>query len=126
KDSYQNIRIAGRMMNRRLMGSASLIELQDGTGRIQTFLNRDDLCPGGDNTLYNTMFKTLLDIGDFIGIQGFVFITQTGEICIHVRQLTLLAKSLKPLPVVKSADGKTFDAVTDPEFRYRQRYVDLV
>src|SRR5690606_156886 len=101
-------------------------ELQDATGRIQAYLKRDDLCPGEDKTLYNTVFKKLLDIGDFIGIQGFVFTTQTGEISIHVQQFTLLAKSLKPLPVVKSADGKTFDAVTDPEFRYRQRYVDLV
>lgn len=126
KTSYKNIRIAGRMMSRRVMGSVSFIELQDATGRIQAYLKRDDLCPGEDKTLYNTVFKKLLDIGDFIGIQGFVFTTQTGEISIHVQQFTLLAKSLKPLPVVKSADGKTFDAVTDPEFRYRQRYVDLV
>lgn len=126
KTSYKNIRIAGRMMSRRVMGSVSFIELQDASGRIQAYLKRDDLCPGEDKTLYNTVFKKLLDIGDFIGIQGFVFTTQTGEISIHVQQFTLLAKSLKPLPVVKSADGKTFDAVTDPEFRYRQRYVDLV
>lgn len=126
KTSYKNIRIAGRMMNRRVMGSVSFIELQDATGRIQAYLKRDDLCPDEDKTWYNTVFKKLLDIGDFVGIQGFVFTTQTGEISIHVQQFTLLAKSLKPLPVVKSADGKTFDAVTDPEFRYRQRYVDLV
>ena len=126
KTSYKNIRIAGRMMSRRVMGSVSFIELQDATGRIQVYLKRDDLCPGDDKTLYNTVFKKLLDIGDFIGIEGFVFTTQTGEISIHVQRFTLLAKSLKPLPVVKSADGKTFDAVTDPEFRYRQRYVDLV
>ncbi|WP_257670299.1 lysine--tRNA ligase [Parapedobacter tibetensis] len=126
KLNYKNIRIAGRMMSRRVMGSASFIELQDATGRVQAYLKRDDLCPDEDKTLYNTVFKKLLDIGDFIGITGFVFTTNTGEISIHVQELTLLAKSLKPLPVVKSADGKTFDAVTDPEFRYRQRYVDLV
>jgi len=126
KLNYKTIRIAGRMMGRRVMGNASFIELQDATGRIQAYLKRDDLCPGEDKTLYNTVFKKLLDIGDFLGIQGFVFTTNTGEISIHVQELTLLAKSLKPLPVVKSADGKTFDAVTDPEFRYRQRYVDLV
>lgn len=126
KTNYKNISIAGRIMSRRVMGSASFIELQDSTGRIQAYLKRDDLCPEDDKTLYNTVFKKLLDIGDFIGIQGFVFTTQTGEISIHVTHFTLLAKSLKPLPVVKSADGKTFDAVTDPEFRYRQRYVDLI
>lgn len=126
KTNYKSIRIAGRMMSRRVMGSVSFIELQDATGRIQAYIKRDDLCPDDDKTLYNTVFKKLLDIGDFLGIEGFVFTTQTGEISIHVQRFTLLAKSLKPLPVVKSADGKTFDAVTDPEFRYRQRYVDLV
>jgi len=126
KLNYKTISIAGRMMSRRVMGNASFIELQDATGRIQAYLKRDDLCPGEDKTLYNTVFKKLLDIGDFLGIKGFVFTTNSGEISIHVQELTLLAKSLKPLPVVKSADGKTFDAVTDPEFRYRQRYVDLV
>jgi len=126
KLNYKTISIAGRMMSRRVMGNASFIELQDATGRIQAYLKRDDLCPNEDKTLYNTVFKKLLDIGDFLGIKGFVFTTNTGEISIHVQELTLLAKSLKPLPVVKSADGKTFDAVTDPEFRYRQRYVDLV
>lgn len=126
KLNYKTISIAGRMMSRRVMGNASFIELQDATGRIQAYLKRDDLCPDEDKTLYNTVFKKLLDIGDFLGIKGFVFTTNTGEISIHVQELTLLAKSLKPLPVVKSADGKTFDAVTDPEFRYRQRYVDLV
>lgn len=126
KLNYKHVRIAGRMMSRRVMGSASFIEIQDATGRIQAYLKRDDLCPGEDKTLYNTVFKKLLDIGDFVGIEGFVFTTNTGEISVHVQKLTLLAKSLKPLPVVKSADGKTFDAVTDPEFRYRQRYVDLV
>ena len=126
KLSYKTISLAGRMMGRRVMGNASFIELQDTTGRIQAYVKRDDLCPGEDKTLYNTVFKKLLDIGDFLGVKGFVFTTNTGEISIHVQELTLLAKSLKPLPVVKSADGKTFDAVTDPEFRYRQRYVDLV
>src|SRR5690606_17193921 len=126
KLNYKNVSIAGRMMGRRVMGNASFIELQDASGRIQAYLKRDDLCPGEDKTWYNTVFKKLLDIGDYIGIKGFVFTTNTGEISIHVTELTLLAKSLKPLPVVKSADGKTFDAVTDPEFRYRQRYVDLV
>lgn len=126
KLNYKTISIAGRMMSRRVMGNASFIELQDATGRIQAYLKRDDLCPDEDKTLYNTVFKKLLDIGDFVGVKGFVFTTNTGEISIHVQELILLAKSLKPLPVVKSADGKTFDAVTDPEFRYRQRYVDLV
>ncbi len=126
KINYKNISIAGRMMSRRIMGSASFFELQDATGRIQVYITRDELCPGEDKTLYNTVFKKLLDIGDFVGVQGYVFTTQTGEISIHLQQLTVLAKSLKPLPVVKEADGKVFDAVTDPEFRYRQRYVDLV
>ncbi len=126
KISYKTISIAGRMMTRRVMGNASFIELQDSTGRIQAYFKRDDICPGEDKTLYNTVFKKLLDIGDIIGIKGYVFTTQTEAICIHVESFVVLAKSLKPLPVVKSADGKTFDAVTDPEFRYRQRYVDLV
>lgn len=125
-EQFQSVSIAGRMMSRRIMGSASFIELQDSTGRVQVYLTRDDLCPDEDKTLYNTFFKKHLDIGDIIGIEGFVFITKTGSISIHTNKLTLLSKSLKPLPVVKSADGKTFDAVTDPEFRYRQRYVDLV
>lgn len=126
KLNYKNIRLAGRIMSRRIMGSASFVELQDATGRIQVYFKRDELCPGEDKSLYNTVFKKLLDIGDFIGIQGFVFTTQTGEISVHAQEFTILAKSLKPLPVVKSADGQTFDGVTDPEFRYRQRYVDLV
>jgi lysyl-tRNA synthetase class 2 len=125
-EKYKSISIAGRIMSRRVMGNASFIELQDSTGRVQVYLNRDELCPTEDKTLYNTVFKKLLDIGDFVGIKGFVFITKTGTISIHAKEMTILAKSLKPLPVVKSADGKTFDAVTDPEFRYRQRYVDLV
>jgi lysyl-tRNA synthetase class 2 len=126
KLNYKNIRFAGRIMSRRIMGSASFMELQDSTGRIQAYVKRDDLCPGEDKSLYNTLFKKLLDIGDIVGIDGFVFTTQTGEISIHVEKLTVLTKSLRPLPVVKEADGKTFDAFTDPEQRYRMRYVDLI
>lgn len=124
--NFQNVAIAGRLMSKRIMGSASFAELQDEHGRIQIYLRRDDLCPDEDKTIYNTVFKKLLDIGDFIGVKGFVFITQMGEISIHVQEFTLLGKSLKPLPIVKEKDGTVYDAVTDPEFRYRQRYVDLV
>ena len=126
KINYKNIRIAGRIMSRRVMGSASFMELQDSSGRIQAYVKRDDLCPGEDKTLYNTVFKKLLDIGDIVGVDGYVFTTQTGEISIHVDKLTILTKSLRPLPIVKEADGKTFDAFTDPEQRYRMRYVDLI
>ncbi|MGD2034760.1 MAG: lysine--tRNA ligase [Bacteroidales bacterium] len=126
KNMFKDISIAGRLMSKRVMGKASFAELQDQKGRIQLYITRDDICTGEDTTLYNTVFKKLLDIGDFIGVKGFVFITQMGEISVHVRELVLLAKSLKPLPVVKEKDGKVYDAVTDPEFRYRQRYVDLV
>ncbi len=126
KINYKNISFAGRIMSRRVMGSASFLELQDSTGRIQAYVKRDDICPGEDKTLYNTVFKKLLDIGDIVGITGFVFTTQTGEISIHVQTLTVLTKSLRPLPIVKEADGKTFDAFTDPEQRYRMRYVDLI
>lgn len=126
KTSYKNISFAGRIMSRRIMGSASFAELQDSTGRMQVYIKRDDICPGEDKTLYNTVFKKLLDIGDFIGVKGFVFTTQTGEISIHVTEMTLLSKSLKPLPVVKrDEEGNIFDGFTDPEMRYRQRYVDL-
>src|SRR5690606_33844223 len=118
--------IAGRIMSRRIMGNASFIEIQDSTGRIQAYVKRDDLCPGEDKTFYNTVFKKLLDIGDIVGIEGYVFTTNTGEISIHTQKLTLLTKSLRPLPVVKEVDGKTFDAFTDPEQRYRMRYVDLI
>jgi lysyl-tRNA synthetase class 2 len=124
--NFQDVAIAGRLMSKRIMGSASFGELQDEHGRIQLYLKRDDICPGEDKTWYNSVFKKLLDIGDFIGVKGFVFITQMGEISIHVREITLLGKSLKPLPIVKEKDGTVYDAVTDPEFRYRQRYVDLV
>lgn len=123
--NYQDVSIAGRIMSKRIMGSASFAELQDEKGRIQLYIRRDDICPGDDKTWYNTVFKKLLDIGDFIGVKGFVFTTQMGEISIHVREIKLLGKSLRPLPVVKEKDGILYDAVTDPEFRYRQRYVDL-
>jgi len=126
KEAYQQVSFAGRIMTRRIMGSAAFAELQDSTGRIQVYLKRDELCPGEDKTLYNTVFKKLLDLGDFIGVKGFVFTTQTGEISVHVTEFTLLSKSLKPLPVVKrDEEGNIFDGFTDPELRYRQRYVDL-
>jgi lysyl-tRNA synthetase class 2 len=126
KKNYQEVIVAGRLMNRRIMGKASFAELQDHTGRIQIYVNRDEICEGDDKTMYNEVFKKLLDIGDIIGVKGFVFITQVGEISIHVKELTVLNKSLHPLPIVKEKDGKTYDAFTDPEQRYRQRYVDLI
>lgn len=127
KLDYKNVSIAGRLMSRRIMGKASFAELMDSSGRIQLYLNRDEICPTEDKTLYNDVFKKLLDIGDFIGIKGYVFTTQTGEISIHVQSLTVLSKSLRPLPIVKKdADGNVYDAFVDPEMRYRQRYVDLV
>ena len=125
-ESFQTITIAGRMMSRRIMGSASFFELQDHTGRIQVYIRRDDICPEGDPMLYNTVFKKLLDIGDFIGVEGFAFRTNTGELSVHCRKFTVLSKSVRPLPIVKEKDGQQFDALTDPEVRYRQRYVDLV
>lgn len=126
-DQYQEVTMAGRLMSRRIMGKASFAGLQDSTGRIQLYVNRDEICPDEDKTMYNTVFKKLLDLGDFIGIKGNAFFTKTGELSIHVKEYTLLAKSLKPLPVVKTdADGEEHDAVSDPEFKYRQRYADLV
>ena len=125
KNNYQQVRIAGRIMSRRIMGSASFFELQDHTGRIQVYIRRDDVCPEGDPTLYNTVFKKLLDMGDFIGVEGFAFRTKTGELSVHCQKFTLISKSIRPLPIVKEKDGQTFDAFTDPEVRYRQRYVDL-
>ena len=125
-DEPRQVSVAGRMMNRRIMGKASFFELQDSKGRIQVYVSRDDLCPGEDKDMYNTVFKKLLDMGDFVGVKGFVFRTQTGEISVHAQELKLLSKSLKPLPVVKQKDGVTYDAFEDPEMRYRQRYVDLV
>ena len=124
--NYQNVSIAGRIMSRRIMGSASFMELQDASGRMQIYVKRDDLCPDEDKTMYNTVFKRLLDIGDMIGVKGYVFITQMGETSIHVRELTVLSKSLRVLPIVKEKDGQVFDAFTDPEQRYRMRYVDLL
>ena len=124
-DDFAAVRIAGRIMSRRIMGSASFFELQDHTGRIQVYIRRDDVCPEGDPTMYNTVFKKLLDIGDFVGVEGFAFRTNTGELSVHCRAFTVLSKSVRPLPVVKEKDGQTFDAFTDPEVRYRQRYVDL-
>ena len=122
----RQVRMAGRVMSRRIMGKASFMELQDSKGRIQVYVNRDEICPDEDKSLYNEVFKKLLDIGDFVGITGFVFRTQTGEISVHARTLTVLSKSLKPLPIVKVKDGVTYDAFDDPELRYRQRYVDLI
>ena len=125
-ETPREVCIAGRMMSRRIMGKASFAELLDSRGRIQVYVTRDDICPSEDKELYNTVFKKLLDLGDFIGIKGFVFRTQTGEISIHAKELTVLAKSIKPLPIVKKKDGVTYDSFDDPELRYRQRYVDLI
>ena len=125
KNNYQDVRVAGRIMSRRIMGSASFFEIQDHTGRIQIYIRRDDICEGEDTTLYNTVFKKLLDIGDFVGIEGFAFITKTGELSVHCRSFKVLSKSIRPLPIVKEKDGQVYDALTDPEVRYRQRYLDL-
>jgi len=126
QDLYQSVSLAGRVMMVRDMGKANFAVLQDGTGRIQLYLKRDDICPGEDKTLFNTVWKKLVDLGDIIGVKGFVFITKTGETSVHVQEFTLLSKALRPLPVVKEKDGEVFDAVVDPEFRYRQRYADLI
>lgn len=126
EDEKREVVIAGRMMTRRIMGKASFAELQDSKGRIQVYITRDDICPEDNKDLYNKVFKKLLDIGDFIGIKGFVFKTQTGEVTVHAQSLTLLSKSLKPLPIVKYKDGVAYDEFNDPELRYRQRYVDLI
>ena len=126
ENDKREVCIAGRLMSRRVMGKASFAEIQDSKGRIQVYVSRDDVCPGEDKELYNTVFKRLLDIGDFIGVTGFVFRTQTGEISVHAQTFTLLSKSLKPLPIVKYKDGVAYDKFDDPELRYRQRYVDLV
>ena len=126
KGNFQEVCIAGRLMSRRIMGAASFGELQDESGRIQIYVKRDEICPGEDKTMYNTVWKKLLDIGDIIGIKGFAFITQTGQLSIHAKELTLLSKSLRVLPIVKEQDGQVFDAFTDPEQRYRQGYVDLI
>ena len=126
EDEPREVVIAGRMMGRRVMGKASFAELQDSKGRIQVYVARDEICPDENKELYNTVFKKLLDIGDFIGVKGFVFRTQTGEISVHAKELVLLSKSLKPLPIVKYKDGVAYDKFDDPELRYRQRYVDLI
>ena len=126
KGNLQDVCIAGRLMSRRIMGAASFGELQDESGRIQIYVKRDEICPGEDKTMYNTVWKRLLDIGDIVGIKGFAFITQTGQLSVHAKELTLLSKSLRVLPIVKEQDGQVFDAFTDPELRYRQRYVDLI
>ena len=126
KGNFNEVCIAGRIMSRRIMGAASFMGLQDASGRIQVYVNRDEICPDEDKTMYNTVFKKLLDIGDVVGIKGFAFIPKTGQLSVHAKELTLLSKSLKVLPIVKEADGKVFDAFSDPELRYRQRYVDLI
>lgn len=126
KDEFAQVCVAGRVMSIRDMGKANFAVLQDSQGRIQVYIRRDDICPGEDKSLYDIVWKKCTDIGDIIGIKGFVFRTKTGEISIHAQELTMLAKALKPLPVVKEAEGQTFDAVTDPEFKYRQRYADLI
>ena len=126
ENNFQEVCIAGRIMNRRIMGKASFAEIQDGKGRIQIYFNRDELCKGEDKSLYNIVFKRLLDIGDIVGIKGYVFITQVGEVSVFCQELTILSKSIRPLPVVKEKEGKTYDAFSDPEQRYRQRYLDLV
>src|SRR5688500_9178887 len=123
---FAEVCVAGRIMSIRDMGKASFAVLQDTTGRIQIYVKRDDICPGEDKSLYNSTWKKLLDLGDIIGVKGYVFTTKTGETSIHVREFSVLSKSLKPLPVVREKDGETFDEVTDPEFRYRQRYADLI
>lgn len=126
KGNFQEISMAGRIMSRRIMGKASFVELMDSKGRVQLYFNRDEICEGDDKTMYNTVFKKLLDIGDFIGIKGYAFVTKVGEKSVYVKEFTVLSKSLRVLPIVKEKDGKTYDAFTDPEQRYRQRYVDLV
>ena len=126
EEPKREVSVAGRIMSRRIMGKASFIELQDSEGRIQIYVSRDDICPGEDKEFYNVVFKKLLDIGDFIGVKGYVFRTQMGEISIHAQEITVLSKSLRPLPIVKVKDGKAYDSFSDPEQRYRQRYVDLI
>ena len=126
EDEQRTVCIAGRVMSKRVMGKASFVEIQDSKGRIQVYITRDDICPDENKDLYNVLFKRLLDLGDFIGVKGFVFRTQTGEITVHAKEMKLLCKSLRPLPVVKEKDGKTYDSFEDPELRYRRRYVDLI
>src|SRR6188768_431332 len=126
KETFKDVCVAGRIMSIRDMGKANFAVIQDSSGRIQLYIRRDDICPGEDKSLYDIVWKKLIDIGDIIGVRGYAFITKTGETSVHVKELTLLSKSLRPLPIVKEAEGQTFDAVTDPEFKYRQRYADLI
>src|SRR5580704_10494861 len=126
KDEFESVCLAGRIMSIRDMGKASFTVIQDNSGRIQLYIKRDDIAPGEDKSLYDKLWKHLVDLGDIIGVKGYVFITKTGEISVHVKDLILLSKALRPIPVVKEKEGETFDAVTDPEFRYRQRYADLI
>ena len=126
ENNFQEVAIAGRIMSRRIMGAAAFIELMDEKGRVQVYVKRDEICQGEDKTLYNTVFKKLLDIGDIVGIKGFAFVTQTGQKSVHAKELTVLSKSLRVLPIVKEKDGEVFDAFSDPELRYSQRYVDLI
>ncbi|MBV7528462.1 lysine--tRNA ligase [Chitinophaga sp. sic0106] len=126
KEQFQDICLAGRIMSVRDMGKAAFVELQDAAGRIQLYVRRDDICPGEDKTMYDVVFKKLADIGDLVGVKGYAFITKTGATSVHAREFTMLAKALRPLPIVKEKEGETFDAVIDPEFKYRQRYVDLI
>ena len=125
-EDFKEISMAGRIMGNRIMGAAAFSEIQDSTGRIQLYFKRDEICPGEDKTMYNTVFKKLLDIGDIIGVKGYAFITKTGELSIHVKEFSLLTKALRPLPVVKEKDGEEYNAISDPEFKYRQRYADLI
>ena len=125
-ESLKSVKIAGRIMSVRDMGKACFAVIQDSVGRIQVYVRRDDICPEEDKTMYDIVFKKLLDIGDIIGISGYMFTTKTGEISLHAKEIKVLSKALKPLPIVKEKEGETFDAVTDPEFRYRQRYADLI
>ncbi len=126
KAEFQSVCLAGRIMSIRDMGKASFAVIQDSSGRIQLYIKRDDIAPGEDKTAYDKVWKHLIDLGDIIGVKGYVFITKTGEISVHVQELTLLSKALRPIPITKEKEGETFDAVTDPEFRYRQRYADLI
>ena len=127
KLNFQEVSIAGRMMSKRIMGKASFAEIQDSTGRMQVYIARDEICDGEDKMMYNDVFKKLVDIGDFVGLKGYVFVTQVGETSLYVNDFKVLSKSLRPLPIVKTdADGNVHDAFTNPELRYRQRYVDLI
>src|SRR3984885_7777929 len=126
KAQFESVCLAGRIMSIRDMGKASFAVIQDSSGRIQLYIKRDDIAPGEDKSAYDKMWKHLIDLGDIIGVKGYVFITKTGEISVHVKELTLLSKALRPIPIIKEKEGETFDAVTDPEFRYRQRYADLI